>query len=177
MKYFFIWFALVIFSTNSKADFRDSYRMTVDGQQLILNEKQFFEIFTAVNDICSIIKSQIGLMHKESTKYDTGIERTELSSSASYIFSSNKMRDYVAFEKKIGSKLTHDNPVEYLFATLSAYKRNWQTISLFGSLDSAIDMLTVEDQQTGMYSSFKYAINRTEYKCRIRSVSYDKTKN
>lgn len=116
-------------------------------------------------------------MRSVSSKDDSCINRDELTSSASYIFNSNKMREYVTFEKKLGNKLANDNPVEQMFAVLSAHKRNWQTVTLFGSLESAIDILTVEDQQNGSYSVFKYEINRREYKCKFRSISYDKTKN
>jgi hypothetical protein len=175
MKYLII-FALIIFPIFAKADLSDSYRLTIDGKRLILNEKFFFEIYRAMDDLCSILRKQVGLMRSVSTKDENGIERIERTSSASYIFNSNKMREYVNFEKKSGNKLAHDNPDEHLFANLSAHKRNWQTVALFGSLDPAIDILTVEDQQTGMYSIFKYEINRKEYKCHSRSISYDKAK-
>jgi len=87
------------------------------------------------------------------------------------------MRELFNFEKKLANKLASDNPVEHLFTTLSSQKRNWQTVALFGSLDSAINILTVEDQQTGMYSIFKYEIDRKEYKCQLRKIIYDKTQN
>ena len=160
----------------AKADLSDSYRLTIDEQRLTLTEKIFFEIYNAMNDVCSIMKRNIGLLRSVNTKDENGMERIERTRSASYIFSSNKMQEYVNFEKKLGNKLAHDNPVEHLFATLSAHKRNWQTVALFGSLNPAIDILTVEDQQTGMYSIFKYEINRKEYKCHSRSISYDKAK-
>jgi hypothetical protein len=169
---------MMLFPIYAKADLSDSYRLTIDGQRLTLNQKKFFEIFEAMNEVCSILKSQVGLMRSVSSKDDdTGINRDELTSSASYIFNSNKMREYVAFEKKLGNKLAHDDPVEQMFAALSAHKRNWQTVTLFGSLESAIDILTVKDQQNGMYSTFKYEINRREYKCQLRSISYVKAKN
>jgi hypothetical protein len=175
MKYLII-FALIIFPIFAKADLSDSYRLTIDGKRLILKEKNFFEIYRAMYDLCSILKMQVGLMRSVSTKDENGMERIERTSSASYIFNSNKMREYVNSEKKSGNKLAHENPVEHLFANLSAHKRNWQTVALFGSLDPAIDILTVEDQQTGMYSIFKYEINHKEYKCHLRSISYDKAK-
>ena len=176
MKYLII-FALIIFPIFAKADLSDSYRLTIDGKRLILKEKNFFEIYRAMDDLCSILKMQVGLMRSVSTKDENGMERIETTSNASYIFNSNKMREYVDFEKKLGNKLAHDNPVEHLFATLTAHKRNWQTAALFGSLDSSIDILTVEDQKTGAYFIFKFEMDRKAYRCHYRSISYDKTKN
>ena len=167
----------MIFPIFAKADLNDSFRLTIDGQPLILNEKNFFEIFRAVDDVCRIISPNVALIRIVSTKDENGMEHIERTSSASYMFNSNKMQEYVNFEKKLGNKLAHDNPIEHLFATLSAHKRNWQTVALFGSLNSVIDILTVEDQKTGMYSILKYEVSRKGYRCDSRWISYDKTKN
>lgn len=166
----------MLFPIATKADLSDSFRLTIDGQPFILNEKNFFEIFRAMNDVCRIISPNVALIRSVSTKDENGMAHREQTSSAGYMFNSNKMREYVNFEKKLGNKLAHDNPIEHLFTTLSAHKRNWQTVALFGSLNSVIEILTVEDKKNGMYSILKYEVNRKGYRCDSRSISYDKTK-
>ena len=77
---------------------------------------------------------------------------------------------------RLDHKPAQNNSAEHLFAALTGYKKNWQTMSLFGSLNPAIDILTVEDQRAGDYYTFNYEINRTEFNCRIKAISHRKPK-
>jgi hypothetical protein len=151
--------------------------MTIDGQILILNERQFFEVYRAANDLCSAVSNSYGRLQAVSTKYETGPVRTETTKSASFTFNKSGLRDFVAEVLRREYKPAQDNPADHLYEALNRYKRNWQKMSLFGSLDAAIDILTVEDQQTGAYYTFNYEINRTEFNCRIKAINYSKTKN
>jgi hypothetical protein len=143
-----------------------------------LNERQFFELYKAADDVCNLVTNSYGKLQQLSTKYDDGSERSETSKSANFNFNDNKfrLRDFVAGVLRLDHKPAKNNSAEHLFAALTGQKRNWQTMSLFGSLNPAIDILTVEDRRVGEYYIFNYEITRTEFNCRIKIISHRKPK-